>query len=787
MHGDLKQSQDEARRHSQKFRISNPEWSWRFKILETQSLLWQGMYANVLSLLDSQPAQPHDKDSAIEILAIRGVAHARLHAFPEAEAELAQATQMCQSAMQATCGDVVRARGVLAVQHGQIQRAKQLFEESLQFARTHGDPFLEETSLLNIGLTSMREGHFDEAIDWTDAAYRASLALGANGEAQAAVGNLGWAYYNLGDFEKSLNLTLEAEKHAIQVGDVIDQLYWTTNEGYVYAALGDLARAEASYLKALDLAKGIGGKQGIYNALRALALVSVERGELTDSRRYSSEALAIARADHNREDELFLILVNALDAARSNDSPGAERMFREVERDQHGIASLKWRAEHGLARLYDEENRPDAASREYRAALKTFEGARSSLKQNDSRLPFATNGLSIYDDFIHFLVAQGKPDEALRWADQSRARTLTEGLRLDGSTNGLPQLDSLQLARRARGTILFYWLSAKQSLLWVITPQKANLLSIAPAGEIEAAVLRYRRALGGPVGVLDSADRDGLSLYRMLVAPAQSFLPKKNAKIYVIPDGGLNNLNFETLLVSSPNLHFWIEDVTIANASSLLVLGAPGEKKTIQGRKLLLIGDSVSPNAKFPELPKAAAQMESVAKHFPESREQIVRREQATPQAYAGNHPEQFSYIHFVAHGTASRLSPLDSAIILSKGGAEDDSFKLYARDIIGHPLRANLVMISACNSSGDRSYSGEGLVGLSWAFLRAGAHNVVAALWEVQDAPSPQFMDRFYGELASGAPPDVALRAAKLFLLHGTNFRNPFYWGPFQLYARLD
>ena len=137
----------------------------------------------------------------------------------------------------------------------------------------------------------------------------------------------------------------------------------------------------------------------------------------------------------------------------------------------------------------------------------------------------------------------------------------------------------------------------------------------------------------------------------------------------------------------------------------------------------------------------------------------------------------------------ANRLSPLDSAIVLSRpAGSEDavngESFKLHARDIMPHRLRARLVTISACYGAGERWYSGEGLVGLSWAFLHAGAHSVVAALWEASDASTVQLMDRFYDELDKGASPGVALRAAKLTLLHSQGFRNPFYWAPFQLYT---
>jgi CHAT domain-containing protein len=266
--------------------------------------------------------------------------------------------------------------------------------------------------------------------------------------------------------------------------------------------------------------------------------------------------------------------------------------------------------------------------------------------------------------------------------------------------------------------------------------------------------------------------------------PVQALLPK-NGKIYIIPDGNLNNLNFETLIVSEPRLHYWIDDALIADASSLQVLATSYSPEGKRSRRLLLLGDSAAPSEEYPELPKAAIQMESVARHFSESERRILSREQATPAAYLDSNPQQFSHIHFVAHGIASRLSPLDSAIVLSKSSAENDSFKLYAREIIRHPLRAELVTISACYGAGERSYVGEGLVGLSWAFLRAGAHNVIAALWEAADTSTERLMARFYEELDRGASPDAALRSAKLSLLHSSGFRNPFYWAAFQLYTQ--
>jgi CHAT domain-containing protein len=338
--------------------------------------------------------------------------------------------------------------------------------------------------------------------------------------------------------------------------------------------------------------------------------------------------------------------------------------------------------------------------------------------------------------------------------------------------------------------LLFYWLGEKQSYLWAITPQKTTLVPLPPGADVEAMVQRYRTALKGPQDVLESSE-DGRALYRTLIVPAKSVLAK-DAKVFIFPDGSLNNLNFETLVAADPQPHFWIDDANVTNASSLRVLNASFTGKnsrrsateTKQPRRLLLIGDSVAPSKEYPELQRAGQQMANVAKHFPADQEQVYQRAQATPSAYLTSSPENFSHIHFVAHGTASRLSPLDSAIVLSKGASENDSFKLYARDIVPHHLHADLVTISACYSAGERAYSGEGLVGLAWAFLRAGAHNVIAGLWEVTDASTEQMMDHFYAELEKGVSPDVALREAKLSLLHNSKYGNPYYWAPFQLYT---
>jgi CHAT domain-containing protein/Flp pilus assembly protein TadD len=664
------------------------------------------------------------------------------------------------------------------------ESAQRLFERGLASARAGGDRYLEADSLLNLSWSADEQTHFDEALDWADAAQQLCTREHFADIAQAAQGNMGWAYYKLGDREKARQMFAEAERQAGKLGDTSDQISWLTDAGYTYLDDGDFEVAARSFRQSLDLGRRIRSRADMVTALQALAFVSEETGKVDDAKRYADEALSMARADGNKRDETYPRLVQGRIAARQHDPTAAESAFHEVAESDDSPVFLKWEAERSLARLYEDGNQIDAADREYHNALSSFERARSELQQENSRLPFLANASRIYDDYIHFLVTRGRAAEALQVADYSRARTLSEGLGLLKKAAGFQpdRLNAPDIARRAGGTILFYWLGQKRSYLWAITAKAVSLFNLPAAADIDAVVERYRKVLLGPQDALEIVNNDGINLYRTLVAPAKALLPK-DGQVFIIADGSLNTLNFETLLAADPKPHYWIEDVTIADASSLRLLAA-ARSATAHHRSLLLLGNAVAPGSDYPELRQAAAEMASIQKHFSPDQQSVFAREQAKPAAYLASRPEQFSYVHFVAHGTASRLNPLDSAIVLS-GTGNDDSFKLYARDIIRRPLRAELVTISTCYGAGARAYSGEGLVGLSWAFLRAGAHNVIGALWEVSDVSTPPLMDDLYGELQTRKTPESALRAAKLRMLHsGGSFRRPFYWAPFQLYT---
>jgi CHAT domain-containing protein len=266
-----------------------------------------------------------------------------------------------------------------------------------------------------------------------------------------------------------------------------------------------------------------------------------------------------------------------------------------------------------------------------------------------------------------------------------------------------------------------------------------------------------------------------------LIEPVRQWIPA-GSHVILAADGALHGLNLEALpqppLQPGGAPRYWIEDVTVAIAPSL---GLLAERRSVSpaARRLLLLGDPVASDSSFPPLSHAADEIESVTRRFGgPDQEVVLAREAATPMAYRSAGPGNFSAIHFTAHAVANRESPLDSAVLLSGG-------KLYAREVMDVPLTADLVTVSACRGVGVRAYSGEGIVGFAWAFLRAGARHVIAGLWDVNDQSTAALMDVLYRELAAGKPPEAALRTAKLSLIASPgNLRKPYYWAPFQLYT---
>ncbi len=245
--GYLEKSQNAAELAYLRSQTANPTWAAKFQLLEAESMVWRGLYDNAEQLLESNPPIPDDPEHAVLRLTLEAISLTRLQRPSAADQRLTEAAELCLRRVFKVCGEVPRARGVLAMQRGDFAEAKTFFFESLQYARSHNDKWLETTALLNLGTASLQQEHYDEAGDWCRSANRAAVDLQAEDLAQRSLGNLGWAYFELGDKARALNLFLEAQHHARVLGDVSSEVTWLTATGDVYWNTGDFIRATQSY------------------------------------------------------------------------------------------------------------------------------------------------------------------------------------------------------------------------------------------------------------------------------------------------------------------------------------------------------------------------------------------------------------------------------------------------------------------------------------------------------------------------------------------------------------
>jgi len=185
-------------------------------------------------------------------------------------------------------------------------------------------------------------------------------------------------------------------------------------------------------------------------------------------------------------------------------------------------------------------------------------------------------------------------------------------------------------------------------------------------------------------------------------------------------------------------------------------------------------------------LPHTRDEVQAIASLFGE--QAIVRTGEKATKATAIKESEEADIIHFACHGWLDAQMPLSSGLILSqpealgKKATEQDNGLLQAWEIFKLKLKAELVVLSACQTGLGAEIRGEGLIGLTRAFTYAGAKSVVVSLWEINDASTAMFMQAFYQAMKEGKSKDKALQQAIKKMSKQGNWQHPFFWSAFSL-----
>jgi CHAT domain-containing protein/tetratricopeptide (TPR) repeat protein len=731
---------------------------------EIQALA-KGQIEESLPIL-AQPLPAALRKTEIELRRLSGLAIVldRMGKSREALALTDQVVALAEKDIPAMVAEAYYIRGNLSMDEADIRTA-------IRLAKKAGNEVLalRSEALLVRAFESL--GRYGEAVELGEKVVPRLEKAKLAGVGTIA-GNLGSVYFELGDYESSREFILRAEAEARRLGIAYALTVWLDRLGDLHRAMHDLDGAARSYSEAARSARA--GKLGeLSRALSNLAQVAITRGQLADARRYIEEAIRRDTKEKRWDDVRWERVIRASLEIASRNFGVAEKELLDVLRDKPRDPITRMLAQTELGRLYAAQKKNDLAGQYFARAVKTAVEQRDEIKP-DYRFSFFNSVEDLLDTYVDFLVDTQQIGKALQITEESRARTLTDGLRMAAATE---KLDAPSIARRTNATILSYWLGTRRSYVWTVKAGGVWIRQLPPEAEIERDLDRYRKMLEH--GSLSESAPQGQKLFQTLIPPGARGLGP-DSKVIVIADGKLHTLNFETLVVPAPRAHWWIDDILVTSANSLRLVGRRAAKRTAEPA-LLLVGNAPLADPAFGPLPNAGQEMQMVGAHF--RCRKVLSGAAATPKAFLGATPAAFDVIHFVAHGIATRRRPLDSAVILASD--DPDHYKLYARDIVDQQLTARLVTISSCHGAGTRAYAGEGLVGLAWAFLRAGAEQVIAALWEVDDAAATRLMNHMYGQIWAGRDPAAALRDAKRALIHsGTSQQKPRYWAPFVIYA---
>jgi len=579
------------------------------------------------------------------------------------------------------------------------------------------------------------------------------------------------------------------------------------------AAAGAPADARRSAETALSLARAVGDPQN-----EAFALYTLAQLERTDdaaaARAHAEEALArvesmrSSMASHELRasflagvHDYFALTVDLLMAphGREPSAPFERAAFEINERA---------RARSLLDRLG--EGRADIR-----------EGVDPALAGEERRLRLALNAkafrharLSAASARTEEGAALGREIDALGAAlrdvrDQIRARSPRYALLTQP-----PALGTAEIAAQldADTVLLEYALGRERSYLWLVGPDLFRAYTLPPQSEIESLAARFRASVSKDAPVDEEA---ASALSRILLAPVGD-LPA-GRRLVIVAEGALQSLPMAALPLGGAPLVARHEVVMLPSASTLALLRSP-KPRAASTKTVMVLADPVF-DPLDPRVRTARRAASGVASAVDPTRAALdetiergglgrllgSRREAASILSMAragegrqavdfdasralatGGELARYRIVHFATHGVLDAARPELSGLVLSlvdREGRPDDGF-LRMHDIYNLPLAADLVVLSACQSGLGRDVRGEGLVGLTRAFMYAGTPRVVASLWKVDDRATAELMRRFYAAMLGprAQPPAAALRAAQLEMARDARWHAPYHWAGFVL-----
>ncbi|HEV8486891.1 MAG TPA: tetratricopeptide repeat protein [Blastocatellia bacterium] len=774
--------------------------------------------------------------------------------------------------------------GIVYWMQGDYPRALDYFQKGLVMFESLGDKSGISGGLNNIGAILDQQGNYALALENYQKSLAIHEALGDKAGIAGLLGNIGTVYHEQGNYPLALEYYQKSLALRESIGDKAGIASSLHDIGRVHQIQGSYPQALEYFQKSLGIRDSLGDKIGLASTLNNIGLIHRLQGEYAQALEYHQKSLAVRESIGDRPGiAITLNNIGEVQQRQGHYSQALETASRAAAlAGQIGHIDALWKARLAAGTAYMALNQPAQARPAFEEAITIIETLRTNVAGGgEERQRFFESKVSAYHAMVDLLTAEGRPAEALTFAERAKARVLVDVLQtgrvnvtkamtsqeqqqernLNSQLVSLntqisreatrarpdqarltelkPQLEKARLDFEAFKTNLYaahpelrafrgeaqplrleeatsLLADAKSALLeYVVAGDKTYLFVITKAaGKVEAEVHAYtlpfkrdeltrqtegfRQQLAGrDLGFRASA----LKLYALLLKPAESQL-KGKTNLIIVPDDKLWDLPFQALLTRANR--FLIEDAAVTYAPSLtvlreirkrpknedaraasatlLALGNPLlGKETVERATLALRDEKLDP------LPEAEQEVKALGQLYSPARSKVYVGAEAREDRVK-NEAERASILHFATHGTLNNASPMYSHLVLAPGDKNEDGL-LEAWELMQMDLKADLAVLSACETARGRYGAGEGIIGLTWAMFVAGVPSTVVSQWKVESAGTRDLMVNFHRGLisqpgAGKAKPTKteALRQAAMKLMRNPETSHPFYWAGFVL-----
>jgi len=708
----------------------------------------------------------------------------------------------------------LREIGAVDSNQGRHEKALGNFEQALTIDKQIGNRQSAGEDLGEIGMVYWDLGRYEKALDYLQEELEILKEVGDRNRVGLELAAIGSLLSELGRYEKAYEVLEESLRFSTEIET--PEILWRALYmiGKVSAELGKDSEAVSRYLKAIDtietLRAGLSEKETKIIYMSGKIFVYDELIELYQkmhgqepSKGYDRKALEIFERKQGR---VFLEEMGKSGARHFSGLPAA---VKDTETD------LENRIEQARADIAAERSK-DANQRDT-VRFTALEAALQQIRADYRRLQEEIGAK--YPDYY-----------ALKYPEPA----------------GLKDIQDKVLSPHE--FLLIYAVMKESSCVWVIGKERFASYPLAMGeSELGQKVNSWRkntesimRTLTASRGSAENTEEmietgmqtvslEGQKLYELLIPKEVRETLSGVETLYIVPSGPLYGLPFEALVsrMDGKNPRYLVEDYPVAylsSASLLKTLREAQARKTTKPRFPLLAfanpayhkSQSQTPGATrgrsevtglrarayldlmggvFLELPETEEEAREIKDVLlaPDSSTPLMLGQDASRSNVLEMSEEQkltdYRYVVFSCHGVVPDVTNRVSqpALVLSQPDPHGGDGFLTMADTFGLRLNADLVTLSACNTGRGMDIRGEGVMGLTRAFMYAGTSAISVTLWSVESISAKMLTTGLYKNLRAGKGRAEALREIKLCMIHGKEdemFRYPFFWAPLVLFG---